>query len=113
MNPLHPLTTRVSLTGNRTVGLDRPPLNLAAGAVIALPAEAAIRGLRLGRKILFALLRADDSHYLGACAECGNRVTQSDPFIRYRGDYYHAYGCAETNPPALRRRHVRPSPASA
>lgn len=65
MNPLHPHRTRgVSLAGNRAFGLDRPagPLEFAAGVVIALPAETAIRGLRLGRKMLSVLLTADDNH---------------------------------------------------
>lgn len=115
MKFLHALTTRgVSPAGNRTFGLGPPagPVNLAAGALIALPAQTTIRGLRLGRKLLSVLLLAADNQQLGACADCGAPVTDRDPFIRYRGDYYHAHGCAETNPPALSRRQVRASPTS-
>ncbi len=115
MNPLHALMTRgVSSARNRTFGLDRPvgPLNLVVGTVIALSAETTIRGLRLGRKMLSVFLLAADNQHLGACADCGAPVTESDPFIRYRGDYYHAHGCAETHPPALSRREVRACPST-
>jgi hypothetical protein len=115
MNPLHALRTPGSRpAGNRTLGPNHPagPLNVAARAVIALPAETAIHGLRLGRKLLSVLLHVAEQQHIGACAECGAPVTESDPFIRYRGDYYHADGCAERNPPALSRRQVRAGPTS-
>lgn len=116
MNPLYALTTRgASSARNWTFGLDRPagPLNHAGGVVIALSAETTIRGLRLGRKMLSMLIPAADNQQLEACADCGAPVTASDPFIRYRGDYYHAHGCAETHPPALSRRQVRACPPRA
>ena len=112
MNPLDALATcGRSLAGNRTFGLDRParPLKLAAVALVMHPAEITIRGLTLAHKTLLALLPATDDQCLGACADCGAPVTQTDPFIRYGGDYYHAHGCAETNPPALTRRRLRAS----
>jgi hypothetical protein len=100
------MTRTINLAGDPPFARDRPagPLNHAAGALIALPVETTIRGLRLGQKMLLAL--AADNPRLGACVACGAPVTESDPFIRYRGDYYHAHGCAETNPPALSRRRV-------
>jgi hypothetical protein len=110
MNPLHTLTTRgVSLAVDRTLDPDRPTgsLYLTAGAVIALPTQTAVRGIRLARKILVALGPAAEKHRLGPCAACGAPVTESDPFIRYHGEYYHAHSCAESNPPALKRRQVR------
>jgi hypothetical protein len=110
MNLIDALTTRgISLAGDRPFGLNRTVdlHRLGTSALIALPAETTIRSLRLGRKMLSVLLPAAENHRLGACAACGVPVTQSDPFIRYRGEYYHAHGCAETNPPALSRREAR------
>jgi hypothetical protein len=60
------------------------------------------RSLGLGRKLLATLPAANRSPRL--CAECGARVTDADPFIRYHGEYFHASVCAESNPPALRHR---------
>jgi hypothetical protein len=114
MNLLHALTARgARLAMDRTFGLDGAagPLHLAAGVLVALPAAAAIHGLGLGRQILAALLTGAENH-LGACAQCGAPVTKSDPFLRYRGEYYHAHDCAEFNPPALTQRQVRASPTS-
>ena len=110
MNPLHALVTRgLSRAGNRTFGLNSPArrLNLTADALIALPADTAIRGLSITWKALLTVLPAKDDRRLGACADCGAPVTESDPFIRYRGDYYHAEGCAETHPPALTANRLR------
>jgi hypothetical protein len=76
-------------------------------SVLALPGQAAIRGLRLGRETLVALVSVAASRRLRDCAHCGRPVTEGDPFIRYRGDYYHAHGCVESHPPALTRRRAR------
>lgn len=46
--------------------------------------------------------------HLGACAVCGHPVYADEAFLRYLGDYYHASGCLERDPPALRRA-ARPS----
>jgi hypothetical protein len=73
-------------------------------SVLTLPGEAAVGALRVGREIVVALFNVGDSRRLGDCAHCGTLVTESDPFIRYRGDYYHADGCVESHPPALTRR---------
>jgi hypothetical protein len=110
MNRLHALTTRgVSAAADRTLDPDRltSSVYLAAGAVIALPTQTTVRGIQLGRKILAALGPAADNHRLGPCAACGAPVAETDPFIRYHGEYYHAHGCAESNPPALKRLQVR------
>lgn len=112
MDLLYALATRgIGLARDRPFGLDRPTdlHRLGAGALIALPAEITIRGVSIGHKMLSLLLPAAHNDRLGACAECGAPVAESDPFLRYRGDYYHAHGCAETNPPALSRRQVRTS----
>jgi hypothetical protein len=112
MNLLHVLATRgASLAAARPSGLVRPArrLNHTATGLIALPGRATIRGLVLGRKTLSVLVPAAGNNGLGPCAACGEPVTESDPFIRYRGEYYHAHGCAETNPPALTRRQHRVS----
>jgi hypothetical protein len=81
-------------------------------SVLTLPGEAAARGLRLGRETLVALFNVAGSPRLGDCAHCGALVTESDPFIRYRGDYYHAHGCVESHPPALTRGRTRGRPTS-
>lgn len=50
---------------------------------------------------------------LGVCVACGKPVDREDPFLRYRGEYYHAGPCLESNPPALRARAqltAHPSP---
>jgi hypothetical protein len=40
----------------------------------------------------------------GICVACGEPVGRGDPFLRYRGEYYHAGSCLESDPPALRAR---------
>jgi hypothetical protein len=99
MNPHHALTTRgASSARTRTLGLDRPtgPLNFATGAVITLSAETTIPGLGLGGKCSRCFYPPPTTN----TSEPGRTavtVTESDPFIRYHGDYYHAHGCAETH----------------
>jgi hypothetical protein len=66
----------------------------------------ALYSLRLTRKAASALLSTANRHPR-TCVACGRPVTDGDPFIRYRGEYYHAHGCAETDPPALRERRAR------
>ena len=114
MNPLHALTTRgLSLAGNRNFGFDLPagPLNLAADALVALPAETTIRGLSLARRTLLALLPANDNQRLGDCVDCGAPVTEGDPFIATAATTT-THTAVPKNPPALSRRGVRTSPAS-
>lgn len=67
----------------------------------------ALYGLRLTRKAASALVFPATHRHRRTCVACGSPVTDGDPFIRYRGEYYHAHGCAETDPPALRERRVR------
>jgi hypothetical protein len=38
---------------------------------------------------------------LGVCAVCGAAVVDGEPYLRYRGEYYHAHGCLESGLPAL------------
>jgi hypothetical protein len=45
-----------------------------------------------------------DGDDLGVCATCGKPVARDDPFLRYRGRYYHGGSCVESDPPALRAR---------
>jgi hypothetical protein len=52
---------------------------------------------------------------LGVCVACGKPVYREDPFLRYRGEYYRAGSCLESNPPALRARSATdraPQPSS-
>lgn len=68
-----------------------------------LATHTALHSLRLAQRGLSALSPAAADAYLGPCVDCGAPVSKGDAFIRYRGEYYHAHGCAESNPPALRR----------
>jgi hypothetical protein len=109
MNVLHAFPTRsVNRGGNGTFGLGFPAaqLSLAASALIALHVDTATGSLRLGQRFFSALLPSIANNHLGTCVHCGAPVTDGDPFIRYRGEYYHAHACAESNPPALSRRQV-------
>lgn len=107
MNLLRTLTTRdVSLAVIFSLDRSAGP-TATAGALIALPAQAALRGLRITHRTVSAFLPASENHRLGDCVDCGKPVTKSDPFIRYRGGYYHAHGCAELRPPALTQRQAR------
>jgi hypothetical protein len=36
----------------------------------------------------------------GVCVVCGGPLIGGDPFLRNRGEYYHAHNCLESNPPA-------------
>jgi hypothetical protein len=38
---------------------------------------------------------------IGVCAVCGAAVVDGEPYLRYRGEYYHAHGCLESGLPAL------------
>jgi hypothetical protein len=63
----------------------------------------AVSSTKLVSTLLGALSRPAGARRLGYCVGCGGAVTAADPFLRYRGDYYHAHNCLESNPPALRR----------
>lgn len=56
------------------------------------------------RRYVTALVRrvtaTDD---LGICVVCGEPVGRNDPFLRYRGDYYHGAKCLESHPPGAER----------
>jgi hypothetical protein len=106
---LDPLTSGgTSPAADRPFCEERPPapLNLAIGALIGLPAYTALRTLRLAHKGFSVLAPAKADGHLGPCVDCGAPVLKGDAFIRYRGHYYHAQRCAESNPPALRRRSI-------
>jgi hypothetical protein len=60
-------------------------------------------GIKLLRLPLAAVVQHPGSRQVGNCMECGAPVSEGDPFLRYRGDYYHAHGCLERNPPGLNR----------
>jgi hypothetical protein len=105
MNLLDKLTRGVGRAGES----EPPPawLNLAVRGLVGLSPGAVILSARLAGNVLSVLMSTlTDNHRLGDCAECGAPVSDSDPFIRYRGEYYHANGCAELNPPATRRQGI-------
>lgn len=109
MNRLDKLTRGLGRAGES----EPPPawLNLAVRGLVGLSPGTVILSARLAGNVFSVLMSTlTDSRRLGNCAECGAPVSDSDPFIRYRGEYYHAHDCAERNPPATRRRGllVRP-----
>jgi hypothetical protein len=72
-------------------------------ALITVPATLAVAGVQCVQRSLGGLIRPAGRKRLGCCAACGATVFDSDAFLRYRGEYYHASLCAELDPPALRR----------
>jgi hypothetical protein len=115
MNLLDMLVRRVGVAGDRSCGaLQRPgPLNLAADVLIGVPAGTAIQSLQLVRSALSGLPpSAGGRRRVRVCAHCGAPVSSADPFIRYRGEYYHAHLCAEAHPPAECQRRGSAQPVA-
>jgi hypothetical protein len=67
----------------------------------------AVGSTKLASTVLQSLSRPARARCLGYCVGCGGAVTATDPFLRYRGDYYHAHNCLESNPPGLRQSPTR------
>jgi hypothetical protein len=109
MNLLDKLTRGVGRAGE-----SQPPpawSNVAVRGLVGLSPGTVILSARLAGNVLSMLMSIlAHSHRLGDCAECGAPVSDSDPFIRYRGEYYHAHDCVERNPPATRRRDILAAP---
>ncbi len=68
---------------------------------LALSRSLAVRAATAGRRLLSP---TPSDRELGRCADCRQPVRADDPFLRYRGAYYHGGGCVECDPPAARRR---------
>jgi anti-anti-sigma factor len=65
----------------------------------------------LTRLVAAAVNSQEGEDDLGVCVVCGKPVDREDPFLRSRGEYYHAGSCLESNPPAARAQlttHTRP-----
>jgi hypothetical protein len=71
-------------------------------ALIDIPVALAVAGLTWLQDPLKRLLALTDEKPLGPCPACGAPVFESDPFLRYRGEYYHGDLCTDLDPPALR-----------
>lgn len=108
MNFLDPHVRRVVLAAGRPSrgGQWTDPWRGAVGTLIGRSAVPAIHGLRRARTGLSSFLPVGSGGHSPACAQCGAPVRDGDPFIRYRGEYYHAHRCVEDHPPADRRRRI-------
>jgi anti-anti-sigma factor len=84
-----------------------PPTSINAVVdVLAIPLTL-IPGSQIAR--LTRLIAASVSAKVGVgdlrmCVVCAEPVGRHEPFLRYRGEYYHAGSCLEADPPALRAR---------
>ncbi len=102
-----PAVRVVSDTIAQTVGIGHQAATIAADSLLRLAAEATTRSLQVSRTVFSVLTSTGPAAQdLGVCPICDRPVTNRDPFIRYLGEYFHAAGCAESNPPALRARTV-------
>jgi hypothetical protein len=78
-------------------------LRFVVRTAITPPRVIAARSTQFARTARQALSRPGGPRRLGDCVGCGRAVTSEDPYLRYRGDYYHADNCVESDPPALRQ----------
>ncbi len=83
------------------------PRQFVLKALITPPLAVVMSTTTLASTVLQALSRPTGPRRLNHCAGCGGAVTATDPFLRYRGDYYHAHNCLESNPPAARHNPTR------
>jgi anti-anti-sigma factor len=98
------LRTAARIPGPEAVvprALLEPALSVLAMPLTLVPISQISWLTRLVAAVVNSQIGEDD---LGVCAACGEPVDRNDPFLRYRGQYYHAGSCLESNPPALRAR---------
>lgn len=73
----------------------------AISPALALPKSLALLAADSGRSLLSP---RSSPRTLGTCVACARPVHADQPFLRYRGAYYHGSVCVERHPPAARRR---------
>jgi hypothetical protein len=96
---LHASTRRGGFTALATQGVIVPAINALAIPLLSTSTN------EIGRltSLIVTLMRPMGGNQDGrACVVCGDPIGRDDPFLRYRGDYYHAGSCIESDPPALR-----------
>jgi hypothetical protein len=112
------VTLRRAAINRGLVDLSRASLRLASGATpvlrdLGIPTMrnfvmplslTAPSQLTQARNCVTALVRrVTGSDGLGVCVVCGEPVGRNDPFLRYRGEYYHGAKCVESHPPGAER----------
>jgi hypothetical protein len=89
------------------LAIDPVAAGLSAASALTGPlVTLAVASARLASAPVRMVLDLAADRTLGPCASCGSPVSADDPFLRYRGDYYHADRCVEWDPPALRHANV-------
>jgi hypothetical protein len=98
-----------SASVSQPVGYLRTPEPLKGLLKVALVPATSIaeNGIKLGRLPLKRLSPPARHRHLGNCVQCGTPVNDNHLFLRYHGEYYHAHGCIENQPPALTDSHTQ------
>jgi hypothetical protein len=118
------VTRRLAAINRGLVDLSHAPLRLASCAtpvlrdldlptirnlVIPLSLTSTSQLAQARRCVTALVRRVTGSDGLGVCVVCGEPVGRNDPFLRYRGEYYHGATCVESRPPALERAPCLPT----